>query len=185
MTSPTEYARDLAIKGALSISNIEQEPVYITEERLVREHWVDLIVSHLRGEEVPIALWVSHVALNPYQEVTVVDSLHSKNTLFTIPALFDRDYELYPENVIDNIGNLVNEVASKNNIVPNSGNGILVDNLVKTVTPPKPISASTNKWRPFLDHYEVKLDGVNAEPENKKTDELTLRVVEGDMDDDF
>lgn len=186
MTSPTEYARDLAIKGALSISNIEQDEVTITETKLLAEHWVDLLVSHLKGEEVPVALWVSHIARNPYQEVTVIDSGHDRNVLFTIPALFDRERELYPFEVTDKIGEIVNKVASKNNVIPNSGNGILVDNLVNTVAPPRTLKANLDKWQPFLDHYGVVIEGVNSEPVEKREDNVTLKVVdEGELDDDF
>lgn len=185
-TSPTDLARERVLKDVMGVEVIEQDPVFITESELVGNHWVDLLVSHLKGEEVPIDLWVRHVALNPFQEVSVINSKHEQKVLFVIPALFDRDKEIYPEDVSGNIAEIVNNVASKNNVIPNSGNGLLVDNLVHTVTAPKSGVNVARKWLPFLDYYEIKLEGVNAEDAvTAKSASVTLTVSNEDMDDDF
>lgn len=187
MASSSDAARDLAIKGALSVEPIEQEPLYITEEELLNKHWVDLLVSHLKGEEVPIALWVQHVAKNPYQEVTVVNNRHDEVVLFTIPALFDRTREIYPENISSGLAEIVNKIASKNNIVPNSGNTILVESLVDTVAAPKSQALLAQKWAPMLNHYGIVLEGVEGVDgkTTKPKDGIILDYTEGDDDDDF
>lgn len=183
MESNTDL-RQIYIEKSLSIEPVDNPVITISENRFVSDNWLHLLASHVRGEDVPIYLWVRNVALKPFNPVDVLSD--EGEVLFTIPPLLDNDKEIYPEDLQNKISDKVNEINNKNKVIPNSGNRQLVTELIDTVAPPKPTANRVKQWAGFIKHYDIKVDGViKNQLTQSSSGGVTLKIDDEDIDDTF
>lgn len=185
MSSSSEKLRQIYLDDALSVEKPDDIRVTVSEATLVNDNWVHLLASHIRGEkDIPIYLWVRNVAGKPFNPVDVVDG--NQKVLFTIPALLDKNKEVYSEEISSNISDTVTDINNKNKVIPNSGNHVLVRELIDTVAPPKSATSYLKNWLPFIEHFDIKIEGLDKEvlkPESARMVKIS-RSYE-DIDDSF
>lgn len=179
-----ERLREMAIKQVENIPEITADKITIKESNFISKYWVDLLSSYIRGETVPIALWYTHVSKSPYNPVEVLDD-ETGEVLFTVPALLDGSKELYSNDVSVKIGDIVNEAISKNGIVPNSGDNLLIKNLIDTMNPSSSRAAMLEKWVPFMNRYKIQLSGEEGVVNTAQSASVAVYNDSDDYDDDF
>lgn len=170
----------------LELKPVAEDKVYLSESKF-RKTWMPMFLSYFAGQEGGlVAAWATNVAGNYYREVHVVANEDKPgNVLFVVPGLFNNRHQIYSDDLIEIIPQVVATAIKHNDVVPGSGDTYLLNSLVDKAAPPQIKSQEEEQWKKIYKYYGIDAPFLhdatkNASLERAKTEEL----LEG-FDDDF
>lgn len=180
-----------SVMRSIELPTLPEEPIYLSEADF-RRTWFPVFMNYFAGtEDGQIQLWMMHVSGSWYKEVHVVENIRDpRNTyLFTVPAVFARNENLYTEMKEEDIDieKILTLADLNNQNFPGSGDNLIKENITDKVKPTTPSMVETEQWRKIYEYYEVDAPFLHTDEARKARGETGSSVQEEvvGFDDDF
>lgn len=170
----------------LEIQPLPDEVVYLSENKF-RQTWLPMFLSFFSGQEGGLAsAWATNVAGNYYRPVHVVKNEDKPGEiLFTVPGLFNQNHQVYSEQMVEQIPNIIASAVKHNDVVPGSGDNYLLNNLVDSAAPSQSRNDEEEAWKKIYLYYGIDAPFLHKTKTTAKEErEKVEQTLEG-FDDDF
>lgn len=143
-----------------SLKKLTSDKIYLEEYKF--RQWLPVFLNYFNQskEDGKINLWVTHVAMNPYNEVIVVDKIGKDQTeLFVVPSILRKDAKVYSDEFSNGLTKFIDEANVRDAAYPGSIDRVLKNELTDELLPNMPVDDYDTKWAKIYQFYKLEPSG--------------------------